>query len=124
MSKLTEGFDPRMSSAWRSYAMAIISVMAAALVTWACREWLGWQIAKPFFFGAVMVTSIYGGLRPGLATVLLASLTMTFFFVPPAFSLRVGADSVMGIVLFVLFSLVLSLVCAFVRLVREFFSET
>ena len=103
---------------------AIISIVAAALVTWACRAWLGWHIAKPFFLGAVMVATIYGGLRPGLATVLLSCLTMTFFFVPPAFSLRVGADSLMGVVLFVVAALALSLVCAFIRLVREFFSET
>jgi K+-sensing histidine kinase KdpD len=103
---------------------AIISVVAAALGTWACRAWLGWHIAKPFFLGAVMVTTIYGGLRPGLATVLLSSLTMIFFFVPPAFSFRVGTDSVVGVVLFVVSALALSLVCAFIRLVREFFSET
>jgi hypothetical protein len=63
MRKLVEGFDSGTGRFWRNYTLAIVSVLAAALVTWACRAWLGCQIAKPFFIGAVMVTTFYDVLR-------------------------------------------------------------
>jgi PAS domain S-box-containing protein len=88
-------------AAWLPYVVAI----AATLVAWLWRlvlsTWLGTDLPYLTFFGAVMASAWYGGLRPGLlSTGLSIALTFAFFLAPATGSDGMGPEHVVGILIF------------------------
>ncbi|MCP6760527.1 MAG: ATP-binding protein [Fischerella sp. CENA71] len=73
---------------WR-YSMAISTVAIALLGKLLLNYWSGQQYETPFllFFAAIMATSRYGGIGPGILAVVLSGLVSTYFFLTPARSL-------------------------------------
>lgn len=67
------------------YGVALIASAIAFLITWVLQP-----ILAPSFFAlfypAVMVSSLYGGLGPGLFASALATLAAAYFFIPPTYS--------------------------------------
>ncbi|MGB6744063.1 MAG: ATP-binding protein [Terracidiphilus sp.] len=73
-------------------AMAVSFVLVALLWTFPLQH----VIAYPFvflFFGAIMGSAWFGGAIAGFAAVALSTLLITYFFIPPFFSMTVAKDS-------------------------------
>jgi PAS domain S-box-containing protein len=73
-------------------AIAICFVLVALLWTFPLQH----VIAYPFvflFFGAVMGSAWFGGMVAGFVAVVLSSVVVTYFFVPPLFSMSVAKGS-------------------------------
>jgi C4-dicarboxylate-specific signal transduction histidine kinase len=75
-----------------SYFAAIFAVWLAVLVTLCLGPALKHTVT--FFFCAVMFSSWYGGLWPGLLSALLSWLALDYYFIPPLFSLGIGIEEV------------------------------
>ncbi len=99
----------------KSYNVAVITVISALLLTQ-----LLWQIHKltiyPLFLAAVMVSSWYGGFKPGLLATVLSAFICVYFFLPPISSLAVDGNTLIGFVQFLVVSL---LICALNSMLRS-----
>src|ERR1700744_4900016 len=71
-----------------SYFVAVLVVWLAVLITLCLGPALKHTVT--FFFCAVMVSSWYGGLWPGLLTAFLSWLALDYYFIPPLYSLGVS----------------------------------
>jgi signal transduction histidine kinase len=67
------------------YLATILSVIAAFSLTWSARS-LFENASYSLFLAAVMFSSWYGGLTPGLIAVLFSVLALDFYFAPPHLS--------------------------------------
>jgi PAS domain S-box-containing protein len=73
-------------------AIAVCFVLVALLWTFPLQH----IIAYPFvflFFGAIMGSAWFGGIIAGSVAVALSTLIITYFFIPPFFSMSVAKDS-------------------------------
>jgi PAS domain S-box-containing protein len=89
------------------YALAIVCVVAALLVT----ELLQHIMDGPLWFVflvAVMFSSWVGGLGPGLLAALLSILAIDYFFVPPLYALTLKIEYLPGTIIFGLLALLVS----------------
>ena len=95
------------------YGVAIITVLLALLLTW-----LLWPLQKlsiyPLFFAAVVVSSWYGGMEPGLVATVLSALACAYFFLLPH-SLAVSLPGIIGLVQFVLVAVLINSLNAALR---------
>jgi len=88
-------------AAWLPYLVAIAATLAAALWRVILGHWLGSDLPYLTFYGAIMASAWYGGLRPGLlATALSAAITTSFFLIPRIEATGLQASHVMGILIF------------------------
>lgn len=71
-----------------SYFVAVLVVWVAVLIALCLGPAL--KHAVTLFFCAVMVSSWYGGLWPGLLTAFLSWLAIDYYFIPPLYSLGVS----------------------------------
>jgi C4-dicarboxylate-specific signal transduction histidine kinase len=71
-----------------SHFVAVLVVWVAVLVTLCLGPAL--KNTVTFFFCAVMVSSWYGGLWPGLLTAFLSWLALDYYFIPPLYSLGIS----------------------------------
>ena len=73
---------------WR-YCIAVLTVAIALLSKLLLNYWSGQLRETPFllFFAAIMATSYYGGVGPGILAVVLSSFLGGYFFLTPAQSL-------------------------------------
>jgi PAS domain S-box-containing protein len=70
-------------------------------------------IAYPFvflFFGAIMGSAWFGGVIAGFMAVVLSSLTITYFFIPPLFSITVAKESQSFLTAFILSAIAIAIV--------------
>lgn len=88
--------DPLSSRAmeyvFKPCAVAVCFVLVALLWTFPLQH----VIAYPFvflFFGAIMGSAWFGGIIAGFVAVGLSTLLITYFFIPPLFSMSVAKDS-------------------------------
>ncbi|BAZ09001.1 multi-sensor hybrid histidine kinase [Calothrix sp. NIES-4071] len=97
-----------------SYNVAVIAVVLALLLTQ-----ILWQVHKltiyPLFLAAVMVSSWYGGFKPGLLATVLSTFICTYFFLPPISSLAINANTLVGLVQFLLVSLLICVLNSMLR---------
>ncbi|MBH8556097.1 PAS domain S-box protein [Nostocaceae cyanobacterium CENA357] len=92
----------------QGYSIAFLTVLLALLLTL-----LLWQLHRlnsiyPLFLAAVMLSSWYGGLNPGLLATFLSAIACAYFLLPPFYSLAVTGFSVVGLVQFVLVAVLIS----------------
>src|SRR6201987_5404630 len=71
-----------------SYFVAVLVVWLAVLITLCLGPEL--KHTDTFFFCAVLVSSWYSGLWPGLVTAFLSFLDTDYYFIPPLYSLGVS----------------------------------
>jgi PAS domain S-box-containing protein len=67
------------------------------------------QTVFPIFFAAVMFSSWFGGLGPGLLVSILAALLSVYFLLPPHYSLRLTNDTALPVTLFLASSAFISM---------------
>ena len=91
------GVDPDRISRWlvavvvKPFSIAVFFVFLALLWTFPLQH----VIAYPFvflFFGAIMCSAWFGGYTAGSMAVVLSSIAVTFFFVPPFYSMSVARE--------------------------------
>jgi PAS domain S-box-containing protein len=90
-------------------ATAICFVVVALLWTFPLQH----VIAYPFvflFFGAVIGSAWFGGVIAGFIAVVLSSLLISYFFVPPFFSITVAKESQSFLAAFILCAIAISIV--------------
>jgi PAS domain S-box-containing protein len=93
-------------SALMRYGFAVLVVALAAVLTW----WfplLGERIPFALFYGAVMLSTWYGGRWPGLLTTALSAVLIALLFLPPAFS-AIDLDGILLLGVFLLVSWVIN----------------
>ena len=107
-------------AAWLPYLVAIGATLVAGLWRIVLSSWLGSDFPYLTFFGAVMVSAWYGGLRPGLlATGLSAGITSAVFLAP-----RISADGlrpshVVGLLIFLATGVLISAATDALRRARD-----
>src|SRR4029077_8434235 len=76
------------------------------------------------FFAAVVASAWFGGMLPGLFAVLISTLAVDYFFVPPLYSFAIKATEVSYFAAFVISSLLASWVSASKKKSEEALKET
>src|SRR6266550_3422568 len=86
---------------WR-YGVAVLSVIAAVIIL---RE-MEISLLSPFyvslFLCAVMLSAWFGGVKPGLLSIVLSVLAFDYFFLPPINSLTVEINEIPRLLMFAL----------------------
>src|SRR5260370_27287669 len=91
------------------YGTALSLVTLALLTTLLVQRFLVFPYPFLFlFFGAVMTSAWFGGMGAGLFAVLISTLAVDYFFVPPFYSWRISATAETYFVAFVVCDLVAS----------------
>jgi PAS domain S-box-containing protein len=77
----------------QTYLGATLAVLPALLIGLPLSKLDAWN---PYllFGGAVMLSAWYGGLWPGLLTTTLSTVAISYFFLPPLYSLEFGWDDI------------------------------
>ncbi|MBM0744130.1 PAS domain S-box protein [Phormidium sp. CLA17] len=92
-----------------SYGIAITSTGVAILLSLWLQPFLERTIGA-FFYLVVIVTTLYGGFRPGMVTIVLSTLAINYFFMPPLYQFTTAAPTdILRLGVFALVSLVLNL---------------
>jgi PAS domain S-box-containing protein len=104
--KSWNGWKLRRSALWR-YAIAVLAVAIALLVTWQLAGLLN-RTFTPLFFAAVMVSSWYGGMGPGLVAAILSALAIDYFFLSPINALSLAFTDILLLSVFLLVALLIS----------------
>jgi C4-dicarboxylate-specific signal transduction histidine kinase len=89
--------------------IAFVFVLVALLWTFPLQH----VIAYPFvflFFGAIMGSAWFGGIIAGFIAVVLSSLLITYFFIPPLFSMSVAKESQSFLTAFILCAIAITVV--------------
>jgi PAS domain S-box-containing protein len=97
----------RMASTVMRYGLAVFCVVTALLVTKLLQHFTDgppWFV----FFAAVMISSWVAGLGPGLLAVLLSTLAVDYFLVPPLYVLSLKIEYLPRLVIFGLSALLIS----------------
>src|ERR1051325_8538780 len=85
-----------MRTVWR-YGLAVIIVAAALVLT----RWLQqYTDITPLFYAAIIVSAWFGGIGPGLLAVVLAELSIDYYFVEPLYALGLGPKPYSFLVVF------------------------
>ena len=95
--------------ALRPVAIAVVFVLVALLWTFPLQH----VIAYPFvflFFGAVMGSAWFGGMVAGFIAVILSSLLLGYFFIPPFYSMSIGKESQSFFTAFILSAIAITVV--------------
>ena len=82
-----------------AYVVAVASVVCAGVVTGVIWRFVQ-PSASPLFFAAVMVSTMFGGLGPGLVATALSTVGTAYFFMAPVLSFDVGVDDAFRLALF------------------------
>jgi two-component system sensor kinase FixL len=87
----------RASSAVRRYGLAVSSVVIALSVALLLHPD---ALVAPIFFLAIIITAWFGGFGPGLVAAVLTTLAITYFFLPPVYSLSFHLNQIPHLVVF------------------------
>ncbi|HEY9853654.1 MAG TPA: PAS domain S-box protein [Leptolyngbyaceae cyanobacterium] len=96
-----------------SYAVAILNVAIALVLTWLLNFQINMRFS-PFllFFGAVIASAWYGSLGPGLLATALSGIAGAYFFIPPTDSLRMTWGEALRLGIFELQGILISAIIA------------
>ncbi len=115
--------DLRMGSAFAYYAIAIFFVITSFALTFALQHFFPYPFLF-FFFGAVVASAWFGGSKPGLFSVILSTLVIDYFFVPPYRSFSISSTAEAYFAAFVACALIASWVSSSKRKAEEELKET
>src|ERR1700755_293754 len=79
------------------YGLAVISVAAALVITSPMESYTD---VTPLFYAAIIITAWFGGMGPGILAVVLASLAIDYYLVPPLYTLRIEVKHVSFLIVF------------------------
>src|ERR1044072_889476 len=81
---------------WR-YGLAVLTVAGALLIT---KSLVSYTDITPLFYAAIVVSAWFGGRRPALLAVALATVSIAYYFVEPLYTLRLGGKSLSFLLVF------------------------
>ncbi len=81
----------RLASALLGYGLAVALVAAALGLTLLLRNVVS-TAGYLFFYAAVVATAWFGGKSPGGLAVILSTLALAYFFIPPVYSFKVNRE--------------------------------
>src|SRR5579859_7496339 len=90
-------------------AIAVVFVLVALLWTFPLQHWIDYPFVF-LFFGAIMGSAWFGGRIAGLMAVVLSSFLVTYFFIPPLYSITVATESQSFLAAFIIFAIAMSFV--------------
>jgi PAS domain S-box-containing protein len=93
----------------KPFAIAVCFVLVALIWTFPLQH----VIAYPFvflFFGAIMGSAWFGGMVAGFTAVVLSSLLIGYFFIPPFFSISIAKESQSFFAAFILCAMAITVV--------------
>ena len=90
-------------------AIAMVFVLVALLWTFPLQHLIDYPFVF-LFFGAIMGSAWFGGRTAGLIAVVLSSILVTYFFIPPLYSINVATESQSFLAAFILFAIAMSFV--------------
>lgn len=90
-------------------AIAVVFVLVALLWTFPLQHFIDYPFVF-LFFGAIMGSAWFGGSIAGAIAVVLSSLLVTYFFIPPFYSISVATESQSFLVAFILFAITMNFV--------------
>ncbi|BAZ26501.1 PAS/PAC sensor hybrid histidine kinase [Kalymmatonema gypsitolerans NIES-4073] len=104
----------------QQYSVAGLCVGVALVLMLALDPWFA-MTKTPFllFFGAVMVSAWYKGLRAGLVSTFLSVLISDYFFIQPIYSLALDLPNTIRLVLFALQGILFSVLCEALRTAKR-----
>src|ERR1700732_5342966 len=111
-----------LGSLIRRNSIALMSVAAALGLTLLLQHLFPYPFLFLFFAG-VMTSAWFGGPAPGLFAVLLSTLAVDYFFVPPFYSFSINATDVTYFIAFIVCALVASWVSSFKKNGEEALKE-
>lgn len=105
-------FAPRrkfggMKRALAGYAVSVVTVAVATVVTTAMWDLIRPQVS-PVFFAAVMISAWFGGLGPGLFATALAGFVSIYFFVEPKYSFDLSVADLLRLAVFTVVAMLIS----------------
>src|SRR5438093_547279 len=74
-------------SGWKAYSVVVVSVSGSTILTFALAPLIHQRVTLLPFVVAVLVSSWFGGMKPGLAATFLGVLSADYFFTKPIFGL-------------------------------------
>ena len=104
---------------WKAYGIALAAVAVAAALRAGLYRTTGGGLPFLTFFPAVIVAGLYGGLGPGLLSVLLSAVAASFWIEPPDRAGGMRAGDWIAEALFVVVSLFIVALCETVRRSRR-----
>ena len=117
-SERVQGSKVSLTNSMQRFATAFAYVAAALLLSLALQR----MFPYPFlflFFAAVMASAWFGGTGPGIFAVILSTLAVDYFFVPPLHSLAINATDITYFLAFILCALAASWVSSSKRKSEE-----
>lgn len=117
-----EGKQSRSDSALRHYASAAAFVAVSFILTFVLQPFSPYPFLF-FFFGAVVASAWFGGTRPGLFSVVISTLIVDYFFVPPFYSFAISPTAEAYFGAFVVCALIASWVSSSKKQTEEALKE-
>ena len=122
--------SPERAGWWKIRAVSTSQQYGSALICVAAALFLSLVLQRLFpypflflFFAAVMASAWFGGTAPGLFAVLLSTLAVDYFFVPPFHSFEINATNTAYFAAFVVCALIASWVSSSKRKSEEALRE-
>ena len=94
-----ESLPDRVTVVALKYGLAILTVTSALLITQSLKPTV---FPTPLFFGAIVISTWFGGTGPGLLAVALATCLLDFYFISPGHSLVLRTSDLPYLAQFVL----------------------
>lgn len=79
------------------YGLAVATVGVALVITYSLQSYTD---ITPLFYAAIVITAWFGGMGPGLLAVLLAELSIDYFFVEPLYTLELAPKHISFLLVF------------------------
>jgi K+-sensing histidine kinase KdpD len=107
---------------FRRLGIALLFVAAALVSTFLLQRFFSYPFLF-LFFAAVMASAWFGGMACGLFAVLVSTLAVDYFFVPPLYSFAINATDTAYFAAFIICAVVASLVSSSKRNAEEELKE-
>jgi len=92
----------------KPFGVALFFVLVALLWTFLLQHWMDYPFVF-LFVAAIMGSAWFGGRVAGFFAVVLSSFLVTYFFIPPLYSIKVAQESESFLAAFFLFALTVSI---------------
>ncbi|HEY9667112.1 MAG TPA: PAS domain S-box protein [Coleofasciculaceae cyanobacterium] len=111
---------PLTRSLMQRYGVAVLAVGSALLLMLLLNSWVT-MTQTPFlmFFGAVVVSGWYGGMKPGLLATCLSALLSAYFFLAPTLTRTLNLENTLWLFVFVLEGVLISVLCGALRTANQ-----
>jgi len=106
MSRLSAD-DSHEPSIPARYGVALLASALALLMTWLFQPFMERNLFL-WFFAAIVISTSYGGLGPGLLVTLIASLSIGYIFIAPFSLFEGGSENLLRLGVFALVALLIS----------------